>query len=347
MANKKISDLTAKGANLEATDLFEIAEDAGGGTYVAKSITGAEIIAAGTDTNFANSALTFTANRTHDLAGYKATLDNAELKVIADADTSGDIPFEVTQADGTTSILKVNGDGVVFSRGRGNIDTNTAFGEDVFKTGITGLYNVGFGDTILTAITSGESNVGIGRNNLNANTTGGFNIAIGNTVLNKVTTASNNVAIGTLALAENLTGSSNTAVGGQALGNTTGSNNTAVGFNSLRVNTSGANNISIGHGSSYNNTTGSNNTIVGVDCMVGNTTGQNNTGIGAYIENSNNSDCILIGRGATSNGNNQLVVGSAGTTVGNVEDIGTFTATKKMTIKLNGVDYYIQLDPVV
>jgi len=107
MANKKISDLTAKGANLEATDLFEIAEDAGGGTYVAKSITGAEIIAAGTDTNFANSALTFTANRTHDLAGYKATFDNAELKVIADADTSGDVPFEITQANGTDTIVKV------------------------------------------------------------------------------------------------------------------------------------------------------------------------------------------------------------------------------------------------
>jgi hypothetical protein len=43
MANKKISQLTAKGSALAATDLVEIAEDAGGGTYVTKSVTGANI----------------------------------------------------------------------------------------------------------------------------------------------------------------------------------------------------------------------------------------------------------------------------------------------------------------
>jgi len=43
MANKKISQLTAKGAALAATDLVEISEDAGGGTYVTKSVTGANI----------------------------------------------------------------------------------------------------------------------------------------------------------------------------------------------------------------------------------------------------------------------------------------------------------------
>lgn len=60
--------------------------------------------------NFANTNLTFDNNRTHDLAGYKATFDNAELKIIADANTSGDVPFEVTQTNGTDSILKVRGD---------------------------------------------------------------------------------------------------------------------------------------------------------------------------------------------------------------------------------------------
>jgi len=43
MADKKISQLIAKGAALAATDLVEIAEDAGGGTYVTKSVTGANI----------------------------------------------------------------------------------------------------------------------------------------------------------------------------------------------------------------------------------------------------------------------------------------------------------------
>jgi len=42
MANKKISQLTAKGTALADTDLVEISEDAGG-TYVTKSVTGADI----------------------------------------------------------------------------------------------------------------------------------------------------------------------------------------------------------------------------------------------------------------------------------------------------------------
>jgi hypothetical protein len=46
MANIKISELTPKGANLASTDLLEISESAGGGTYVTKSITGAQILAA-------------------------------------------------------------------------------------------------------------------------------------------------------------------------------------------------------------------------------------------------------------------------------------------------------------
>ena len=43
MANKKISQLTAKGSALAATDLVEISEDAGGGNYLTKSVTGANI----------------------------------------------------------------------------------------------------------------------------------------------------------------------------------------------------------------------------------------------------------------------------------------------------------------
>jgi hypothetical protein len=43
MANIKISQLTPKGANLASTDLLEISESAGGGTYTTKSITGAQI----------------------------------------------------------------------------------------------------------------------------------------------------------------------------------------------------------------------------------------------------------------------------------------------------------------
>ena len=44
MANKKISQLTALGANFGATDLFEISKDVGAGAFESKKITGAEMI---------------------------------------------------------------------------------------------------------------------------------------------------------------------------------------------------------------------------------------------------------------------------------------------------------------
>ena len=47
MANKKISQLTAKGTALAATDLIEISESNGAGGYVTKSITGANITGGG------------------------------------------------------------------------------------------------------------------------------------------------------------------------------------------------------------------------------------------------------------------------------------------------------------
>jgi len=43
MADKKISALTAKGSNLESTDVFAIAEDDGAGGYTSKGVSGDEV----------------------------------------------------------------------------------------------------------------------------------------------------------------------------------------------------------------------------------------------------------------------------------------------------------------
>jgi hypothetical protein len=43
MANVKISQLTAKGSNLEASDRLAIAESNGGGSFVSKYVTGAQV----------------------------------------------------------------------------------------------------------------------------------------------------------------------------------------------------------------------------------------------------------------------------------------------------------------
>jgi hypothetical protein len=62
MANKKISQLTAKGTALAATDLVEISESDGAGGYVTKSVTGANVksglqptLVSGTDIKTINS----------------------------------------------------------------------------------------------------------------------------------------------------------------------------------------------------------------------------------------------------------------------------------------------------
>lgn len=56
MAEIKISDLTAKGANVDSTDLFIISEDDGAGGYVSKYVTGAELSSGGGSVNTIYSA---------------------------------------------------------------------------------------------------------------------------------------------------------------------------------------------------------------------------------------------------------------------------------------------------
>lgn len=58
MAEKKFSELTAKAATIADTDLVAISESAGGGTYVSKSVTGANIKALVTDANLTTTDVT-------------------------------------------------------------------------------------------------------------------------------------------------------------------------------------------------------------------------------------------------------------------------------------------------
>lgn len=65
MAEKKISQLTAKGAAIAATDLLVISEDAGGGSYTTKSVTGANILSPRVQS--VTSSATVTATSANDL----------------------------------------------------------------------------------------------------------------------------------------------------------------------------------------------------------------------------------------------------------------------------------------
>jgi hypothetical protein len=88
MANKKISQLTAKGTALAATDLVEISESDGAGGYVTKSVTGANI-----------------------KSGLQATLVSAtNIKTINSTTLlgSGDLAVQATLVSGT-DIKTING----------------------------------------------------------------------------------------------------------------------------------------------------------------------------------------------------------------------------------------------
>ena len=66
MAEKKISQLTAKSANLDATDLIPIAESDGLGGYVTKHITGAEVVGGAGSTTIYNGDSQLSGDRTID-----------------------------------------------------------------------------------------------------------------------------------------------------------------------------------------------------------------------------------------------------------------------------------------
>ena len=76
MAELRISDLPAHSTGtLKATDLIEVSEESGG-LFTSTKMTGASL-----NKNFANTDLTFTAYRTHDLGGFGATVTDGFFNV--------------------------------------------------------------------------------------------------------------------------------------------------------------------------------------------------------------------------------------------------------------------------
>jgi hypothetical protein len=116
MSNIKISQLTPKGANLDATDLLEISEFDGSG-YVTRSITGQEIIDAaaggGAVTNITvNAPLSTTGGTTPDLSIYEADASTDGFITAVDWNTfNGKQPTLVSG----TNIKTINGSSVLGS----------------------------------------------------------------------------------------------------------------------------------------------------------------------------------------------------------------------------------------
>jgi hypothetical protein len=106
MAEKKFSDLTAKGAALADTDLLAISEDAGGGAYTSKSVTGANVKALVTDANLTTTDIT-----TNDVStskhGFAPKAPNDTTKFLRGDATWAVVPAggltKFTEAEATTS----------------------------------------------------------------------------------------------------------------------------------------------------------------------------------------------------------------------------------------------------
>jgi len=147
--------------------------------------------------------------------------------------------FLVSSSGGTVSLV-VDEFGNVYNRGRGNISTNTVFGESALSLNTGGYSNTAIGVNTLLLNTTGHANTAIGLNSLSSNISGNRNNALGFNSLYSNTMGVDNTAIGFNSLFNNTIGVENTALGNYSLNqNTTGNYNTALGHNSLSYNTSG------------------------------------------------------------------------------------------------------------
>lgn len=163
-------------------------------------------------------------------------------------------------ADGTTTTIAAGiawlesnaTDLTVWNNGKGNVATNSSFGDGALMSNITGNNNTAIGYRALknNDIYGGtiSNNTAVGCQSLFWNTTGIDNTSVGALALIQNTFGSNGVAMGRNALTANTEGDDNVALGSSALSQiTTGDNNIGLGRSAgANANTSSFDNIYIG-----------------------------------------------------------------------------------------------------
>jgi len=222
-------------------------------------------------------------------------------------------------ATGAPAWLESNAtDLTIWNNGKGNIATNSSYGDEALKLNTTGSFNTAIGYRTLTSNTTGIKNVALGNNALFTNDSGLSNVAIGYNTMYFNISGIENLGIGDSSLVFNTTANYNTALGVTALrNNTTGTNNTGVGNKSSYSMTTGSNNTSLGSSALYTNTTSSDLTAIGFSALYSNTSGTGNTAIGtnALKNNTLGSDNIAIGNNAlytnNTNGDQNIAIGTS------------------------------------
>lgn len=192
--------------------------------------------------------------------------------------------------------LSVNGLSV--SLGGGDVNTNTAVGDEALRDNTTGTQNTANGYRALLVNTTGVRNTASGSSALYFNN------------------GNNNTAFGAIALMANTSGVSNTANGSSALYmNTSGSQNTASGHNAMYSNTIGYENTASGYRAMYNNTTGHGNAAFGLSALDASTTSIYNSAFGSYALYASNGGSYNCAFGYSalrlnSSGSNNVAFGS-------------------------------------
>jgi len=328
----KISELTPKGANLEATDLLEISEATADG-YTSKSITGEEII------NAAQSGLQaeLVSGTNIKTINGSSLLGSGDLAITASAswgsitgtlssqtDLQGALDSKQATLVSGTNIKTINGSSLLGS-GDLTISGSNIYNADGTLTGARTLTLGGVSLTIAGTTSSrfqANGNVGIG-----TTTDAGFKLDVNGTarvqsdmIVNGMTVGkglnnqANNTAVGTNALAAITTGQEHTALGSQAFASLRSSfSGVAIGFNAGNaITTSGFNTIVGGRAMQAGN--GANNTI------VGNSSGLTNNGsFNTFIGNSvgrNISGSYNIGIGDSSFSNATANTGTSNIAIG-------------------------------
>ncbi len=269
-----------------------------------------------------NSTGDVTANSFIKSGGTSAQILAADGSVIT-AGTNITISGGVISASGgSTGSLEFNAtDLTVWNNGKGNIATNTSFGDGALKSNTTGNFNTALGGSSLENNTNGGANVSVGSLSMRSNTSGGNNVAVGMSALISNTSGGNNAAFGTNALSLNTTGLSNTAIGTQAgswagasaVNNTDSTNSVFVGSNTRPLADGQTNQIVIGNGAIGH---GSNTVTLG-NSSIATTILRGNVGIATTSPESGwKLDVSGIVAMGSSSGNARLYISSQNTTNG-------------------------------
>ena len=216
-----------------------------------------------------------------------------------------------------------NGYRSLFSNTSGSY--NVAIGNGAIYSGTANSYNTAVGYQSLLSATGAFNNCAFGDFSLSSNSTGDYNTAVGSGSMFFNTSGGNNTAIGIDALRNNTIGGANNAFGSKALyNNNTGNGNGGYGEKANPTTTTGWNNIGIGFHSLGNIDNGGNRVLgneigydnVALGLAAGDRSGNNINGclfLGAFsnvtFSNANLTNATAIGRYATVNQNNTIVLG--------------------------------------